>query len=79
MAERDCRTCSHNSYIETISAKNWFDCAHPVTLKKRPNWQSGDPQMVNYRTADVHISEIHSFKDCPAWEEHAASPLYPEK
>lgn len=63
---RDCRTCVHNTYkgIDT----EWVHCAHPITLAKTPDWKEGDPQMVNYRTCDVPISEIRELANCPTWE-----------
>lgn len=64
---RDCRTCKHNTYIEHASI-GWFDCSHPTTFEKRVRWEKGDPAMVEYRTADVPISEIDRFENCPTWE-----------
>ncbi len=65
--ERDCRTCFHNTY-RAIKDCDYVDCMHPVTLARGPRHQQGDPAMVNWRTADVHLRDIHHFKDCPTWE-----------
>jgi hypothetical protein len=56
----------HNTY-KTIGTE-WVSCAHPITLKKLPDWKRGDPAMVNYRTGDVPISEIKELANCPTWE-----------
>lgn len=66
---RDCRTCRHNSYLGIESIVGWFDCSHPITFEKRTRWANGDPAMVNYRTGDVPLSQIHHFAHCPAWED----------
>jgi hypothetical protein len=64
----DCRTCKFNSYIDT-GITDFVDCCHPITFDRGPRWQKGDPAMVNYRTADVHISQIHNLADCPTYED----------
>lgn len=64
---RDCRTCVHNTYLG-ISVKDWVSCSHPITLRKMPQWEAGDPAFVNLRTGDLHISSIGDVGDCPTWE-----------
>lgn len=61
----DCRDCAFNSYAGFD--RDWVSCNHPVTLAKTPKWQEGDPAFVNYRTADVPVSQIHELQDCPTW------------
>ena len=65
---RDCRTCKHNSYLYAIAIRGWFNCTHPITLRKGPDWEEGDPAMVNFRTADVPMEKIRDFQNCPTWE-----------
>lgn len=69
----DCRTCRHNLYIGQPPIKDWVDCGHPVTFAKRVNWEKGDPAMVNYRTGDVPVREIHNLQECPTYEAAATS------
>jgi hypothetical protein len=68
----DCRTCKFNSYIELSAdvSQECFCCNHPTTLAKEARPERADPKMVDWRTADVRMSEIHMFKDCPAWQQH---------
>lgn len=68
----NCLTCRHNGYIGL--ATDWFDCVHPKTLERGPRWQIGDPAMVNYRTADVHVSRIADLGECAAYEAQEPSP-----
>jgi hypothetical protein len=67
---RDCRTCKHNTYIGNPSIREWVDCNHPITRARQGKPQPGDPAMVDYRTADMHVSEIHNLRDCPTYEAH---------
>lgn len=71
----NCLTCKHNSYRD-IEVKDFVSCGHPVTLERGPRWQHGDPAMVNYRTGDVHVSQIHNLTDCPTYSN--AQPASPE-
>lgn len=67
----DCRTCKHNTYAGTTSIKDWVDCSHPVTVAKTPKPQSGDPEWVNFMTADRRVPEMLDMmegRDCAAWE-----------
>lgn len=64
---RDCRSCLHNTY-QHIADCDFVSCAHPTTLAKEPRWQKGDPNMVSWRTADVHVREMHQLGACPTWE-----------
>lgn len=64
---KNCLTCTHNTYRD-IDVKDFVSCSHPVTLEREPRWQQGDPAMVNYRTGDVHVSQIHNLADCPTYE-----------
>ena len=67
VAARDCRDCTHNSYRK-LNETNFVSCSHPVTLAKEPRWEAGDPAIVNWRTADVHVRELWQLQDCPTWE-----------
>ena len=62
----DCRTCKHNPYLGQDT--EFVDCVHPITIRKNPRWEPGDPEMVNFRTADVSIKEIERLADCPVYE-----------
>jgi hypothetical protein len=64
----NCLNCKYNPYLGTASAAEWFDCVHHITGERGPNWQQGDPAMVNYRTGDVAPSEIGHFDNCPTHE-----------
>lgn len=62
----DCRTCQHNTY-RNIKDCDFVSCAHPTTLARGPRWEEGDPAMVNFRTGDVSISQIHNLQNCPTY------------
>lgn len=64
----DCRTCKHNSYKDIKT--DWVHCSHPITIRKMPKWERGDPAFVSLRTGDLHISGIGDIGDCPTWEPH---------
>lgn len=63
----DCMSCKHNSYKDAGIA-DWVSCCHPVTIRKTPRWEKGDPAFVNWMTGDVHVSRIDEIGDCPAHE-----------
>lgn len=53
----DCLTCKHNSYRD-LPENEWVHCVHPITLRKGPHWEKGDPAMVDWRTGDVHVKDL---------------------
>jgi hypothetical protein len=63
----NCLSCFWNIYKDHESPTH-FDCCHPVTNERGPQWQRGDPGMVNLRTADVPISRIDEIGDCPTFK-----------
>lgn len=65
----DCRTCKHNTYRD-INACNFVSCGHPITLRKQPKPEDGDPAWVNAMTADIEISQMENLGllECAAWE-----------
>lgn len=64
----DCRTCKHNSYYGVTN--EWLSCSHPITLAKQPKWEEGDPEFVNFRTADVPAGWADMLANCAKWERH---------
>jgi hypothetical protein len=66
----DCRTCKHNTYIDTPTITDWVSCGHPVTLQKQPRPEPGDPAWVNAMTGDMRIDQMerNGLLDCSAWE-----------
>jgi hypothetical protein len=66
----DCLTCKHNSYLDR-GINGWISCVHPVTIKKVPRWERGDPAMVDYRTGDVRIRDLGDIPECPTWQSAA--------
>lgn len=65
---KDCRTCLHNCYLGDEAISDYVACSHPVTIRKMPQWEKGDPAFVAWRTADMHVRDIHNVRDCPTWE-----------
>lgn len=68
----DCRTCKHNTYAGNVNISDWVDCSHPTTLAKAPKPERGDPEWVNFMTADRRVPEMIDMmegRDCVAWEE----------
>jgi hypothetical protein len=56
--------------------KEWTQDPIAAAAKEaRP--ERADPKMVDWRTADVRMSEIHMFKDCPAWQQHTPQMCSP--
>jgi hypothetical protein len=68
----DCRNCDFNTY-KNINEHDWVSCCHPITIAKSVKWEPGDPAFVNYRTADVSMSDIQYMADCPTW-----APRFPD-
>ena len=68
----DCRTCVHNTYGGSPQIADWVSCSHPITLRKMPQWEPGDPAFVSMRTGDLHISSIGDIGECPTWEARAS-------
>lgn len=64
--EKNCLSCKYNPYYDF--EKDWFDCVHPITIKRGPHWEKGDPAMVSYRTGDVRKKDIGDLHECPTWE-----------
>jgi hypothetical protein len=67
---KDCSTCNFNTYKE-YPTSDYVSCCHPTTIRKLPKWEVGDPEIVNYRTADIHIRDLHYMAGCPAWAPQA--------
>lgn len=66
-AEKDCRTCGHNTY-RNIKDCAFVCCSHPVTISKTAKPDRGDPLWVDFMTADVRLSDLNFLEDCPTWE-----------
>lgn len=75
----DCRTCRHNSYLINAVCDDFVSCSHPITRAKEPRWAVGDPKMVDYRTGDVPVCEIHNLQDCPTYEAFVPDGKAPAK
>lgn len=64
---QDCRTCKHNTYVNS-NIPNWVSCGHPITLRKQPRFEAGDPAFVNFMTGDLPVADIGYLQDCAAYE-----------
>jgi hypothetical protein len=67
----DCSTCKHNTYAGRPAISDWVDCSHPVTIAKTPKPEKGDPEWVNFMTADRRVPEMANMmegRSCAAWE-----------
>ena len=62
-----CTKCTHNSY-RGIPACEFVCCSHPVTIRKTPKPEDGDPEWVNDMTGDKRISDPDSIDECAAFE-----------
>lgn len=63
----DCRTCVHNTYL-ALGITDWVSCDHPITQRKRVQWEAGDPAFVSMRTGDLRVANIEDVANCPTWE-----------
>jgi hypothetical protein len=72
--EQTCRTCRHNTYGGSPQITEFVDCGHPITLDKTPKWKPGDPAMVSWRTADMHVRDLWQIMPCPTWETKEEGP-----
>lgn len=71
----NCRTCQHNTYSD-IKDCDFVSCSHPITIRKTPRPEAGDPIWVNALTADMKISAMPSYSmdSCPTWERASPAP-----
>lgn len=66
----DCRTCIYNTYKD-LPHNDWVSCSHPVTLRKQPEPEAGDPAWVNAMTGDLKVEQMSAFglaEGCPTYE-----------
>jgi hypothetical protein len=67
----DCRTCQHNAYKNSPAIADWISCSHPITLRKTPKPEAGDPLWVNAMTSDLKVAQMAAFhleEGCPTYE-----------
>jgi hypothetical protein len=62
----DCRTCKHNTYKDIATA--WVHCVHPISVRKSPRYEKGDPAFVSNMSSDIPISRIAELGECPTFE-----------